>query len=157
MAWPGGKGGADRRGKPCYARAMKASRPAACCAILLAMFAMVEPIRAAQPASVSPARFARHPYTSALGAVWNYRSCGVHARAAPYRALEAAVAAAEAAARARGLGPLLERLRADYNALLAVSTMMPCVHGAAASLRDARRAVAAFQAWVAAQPPVAAQ
>jgi len=126
-------------------------------AILLALLAALEPSPAAQPAPAPapPARFAAHPYTSALGALWNYRSCGVHASAARYRALEAAVEAAEVAARAKGLGPELDRVRADYNAILAVSTMMACARGPVAALSGARRAVAAFQAWVAARPPAA--
>lgn len=125
-------------------------------AIIVALFALgADKAAAAQAAPAQPARFAAHPYTSALGAVWNYRSCGVHASAARYRALEAAVEAAEAAARAKGLGPELDRVRADYNAILAVSTMMACAHGPVGALRDARRAVAAFQAWVAARPPAA--
>ncbi len=103
-------------------------------------------------AGAFPARFAPHPYTSALGAVWNYQSCGVRARAAEVAALNAALQAGEAAARAKGLGPELERVRRDYQALLAVSTMMACTRGPATALASARRAVADFRRWVTAQP-----
>jgi hypothetical protein len=107
---------------------------------------------AMQPGGAPAARFAPHPYKSALGAVANYQSCGVRARAGRVAALNAALRAAETAARAKGLAPTLERLRQDYYALLAVSTMMACARGPAAALTGARRAVAAFRQWVAAQP-----
>jgi hypothetical protein len=58
----------------------------------------------------------------------------------------------EAAAEAKGLGPTLERLRREYQALLAVSTMMACFRGPRTALADARRALQAFRAWVAGQP-----
>ena len=107
------------------------------------------------PASVldPPAqRFAPHPYKSALGAVANYQSCGVHARAAAYREITAALRAIEAAAEAKGLAPTLERLRREYYELRAVSTMTACGGGARRALAGARRALAAFRTWVAEQP-----
>jgi hypothetical protein len=120
--------------------------------ILLAAGAAGQAMEVQSGAAGTPERFAPHPYKSALGAVANYRSCGVRARAGPAAALDAALRAGEAAARAKGLGPMLERLRQDYHALLAVSTMMACARGPAAALAGARRAVADFQRWVAAQP-----
>ena len=95
---------------------------------------------------------AGHPYKDTLGAVWNYGSCGVHARSAARDEIEAALRRIEAAAEAKGLGPTLERLRGEYQRLLAVSSIMPCPRGARVALADARRALAAFRAWVAAQP-----
>lgn len=110
----------------------------------------------AQPLASPPqpvhVRFASHPYTSAMGALANYQSCGVHVRAAAFAALDATFRESEAAARAKGLGPLLDELRRDYLALRAVSTMTACGGGPAAALRGAGTAVRAFQAWVAAQP-----
>ena len=107
------------------------------------------------PASVlePPAgRLAPHPYKSALGAVANYQSCGVHVRAAAARDVAAALRAIEAAAEAKGLGPTLERLRREYYELRAVSTMTACGGGARRALAGARRALDAFRVWVAAQP-----
>jgi hypothetical protein len=95
---------------------------------------------------------APHPYKSALGAVGNYQSCGVDARRTSYLVINAELRSIEAAAEAKGLGPTLARLRREYQALLAVSTMMACAHGPAAALAGARRALQAFRAWVAAQP-----
>jgi hypothetical protein len=97
-------------------------------------------------------RFAGHPYKSALGAVANYRSCGVHVRAGRFNALAAALRSTESLAGAKGLGAVLERLRRDYHDLLAVSTMAACGGGPAAALARARRSVAAFRTWVASQP-----
>jgi hypothetical protein len=91
-----------------------------------------------------------HPYRSALGAVANYQSCGASGRRAS--SLDADLRANEAAARAKGLGPELDRIRREYQAMLAVSDMMACVHGPRGALADARRALAAFRAWVNAQP-----
>src|SRR5436190_17814846 len=79
------------------------------------------PAPAGQPGPSHP-RFARHPFTSALDALTNYQSCGVDLRTAALARLDAAFRASEAAARAKGLGPLLDDLRRDYLALLAVST-----------------------------------
>ena len=106
----------------------------------------------AGPAAPSRVRFAAHPYTSALDALVNYQSCGVNARAAAYAGLDRAVRESEAAARAKGLGPLLDELRHDWQALLAVSTRVACGGGPVRALAGARAAVRAFQAWVAAQP-----
>src|SRR4051812_22978784 len=75
---------------------------------------------------VSP--LAPHPYKSALGAVGNYQSCGVNARRTPAAELDGELRSIEAAAEAKGLGPLLERLRREYQQLLAVSDMMACAH-----------------------------
>jgi hypothetical protein len=94
-----------------------------------------------------------HPYVSALSALANYQSCGYRARAAAFFALDRTLRESEAAARAKGLGPLLDELRRDWQAILAVSTRMACAGGPAAALAGARGAVRAFQAWVAAQPP----
>ena len=124
-------------------------------ALIAGMGAPAAAQRARLPASVlaPPAeRFAPHPYTSALGAVANYQSCGIHARAAAWRALERALRAGEADATLKGLGPTLERLRQDYYALRAVSSMTACGGGPRRALAFARRAVAAFRTWVAEQP-----
>ena len=131
---------------------MAFSRLRALALILLVSGGAGQAMAAQSGEAATPARFAPHPYKSALGAVANYLSCGVRARAGPAAALEAALRAGEAAAGAKGLGPTLERLRQDYYALLAVSTMMACARGPAAALAGARRAVADFQRWVAAQP-----
>jgi hypothetical protein len=93
-----------------------------------------------------------HPYKSAISAVANYGSCGIHADAALYSGLNAALRSLEAAAVAKGLGPTLERLRREYEALMAVADVMACAGGPAGALAEARGAVAAFRAWVEAQP-----
>src|SRR5258705_10039304 len=59
---------------------------------------------------------APHPYKSALGAVWNYQSCGVNARRAAYIEITTRLRSIEAAAEAKGLGPTLVRLRQEYQA-----------------------------------------
>ena len=100
----------------------------------------------------SPARLTNHPYTSALSGFANYLSCGARARAREARALERALHETEAAARAKGLGPEMERVKRDYLALLAVSSRMACARGPAAALAGARAAMRAFRAWVAAAP-----
>ena len=100
-------------------------------------------------------RFANHPYKTALGAMTNLQSCGsgMGAHGAAARALAEEMRGLEAMAAAKGLGPRLEQMRRDYLAILAVSTMVACPTGARRALADARRAVAAFRAWVEAQPP----
>ena len=109
---------------------------------------------AAGPASaLQPARAPDETsYRGALAGVWNYRSCGAGARAADYRALEGELQSIEALARSKGLGPTLERVREEYQRMLAVSSTMACAGGPASSLADARRAMAAFRAWVAQAP-----
>lgn len=129
--------------------------------IWLAFFgaAAAQPL-AAQPGGSAPAgesrpaaeRFASHPYKSALGALANYRSCGIRVRAARYNALATALRSIESLAAAKGLGATLARLRQDYYDLLAVSTMAACGGGPAAALARARRAVAEFRTWVAREP-----
>jgi len=107
------------------------------------------------PASVlaPPAqRFAAHPYKSALSAVANYQSCGVHARRGALVEITETLRSIEAAAVAKGLGPTLERLRQEYYELRAVSTMAACAWGPRRALAGARGALADFRAWVAAQP-----
>jgi len=89
-----------------------------------------------------------YSYRAALGALWNYRSCGVRARTATYRALAAELASIESLAWSKGLGPTLERVREEYNRLLAVATMRRCGGGPVAALARARRAMAAFRTWV---------
>ena len=127
-------------------------------AIALALFAAGTGVALAQPAPANQAgpthvRFAPHPFTSALDALTNYQSCGAHVRtAAAFAQVDRAFRASEAAARAKGLGSLLDELRRDYLALLAVSTRIACFGGPAAALAGARSAVRAFQAWVAVQP-----
>jgi hypothetical protein len=91
-------------------------------------------------------------YRRALGTLWNYQACGVRARRAAYRSLAAELAAIERLARSKGLGPTLERLREEYNHMLAISLIMPCAGGPAAALARARLAMPAFRAWVEAQP-----
>ena len=116
---------------------------------------LAQPVPSPPGAPAAPVRqTGSHPYKTALGAVANYGSCGVRARAAPYRALTAAMREIEAAAAARGLGPTLERLRQEYYQLLAISTMMACSRGPDRALADARAAVAAFRTWVAEQPDI---
>ncbi|MEA3013255.1 MAG: hypothetical protein QOD42_1800 [Sphingomonadales bacterium] len=132
--------------------------------ICLALFgaAAVQTL-AAQPGGSAPAgenrpaaeRFASHPYKSALGALANYRSCGVRVRAARYNALATALRSIESLAEAKGLAPTLSRLRQDYYDLLAVSTMAACGGGPAAASARARRAIADFRAWAAGQPDFA--
>jgi hypothetical protein len=114
---------------------------------------------AAQPGSAPPGeistpagRLASHPYKSALGALWNYRSCGSHARAAVYESLSAELRSIEASAVAKGLGPTLERLRQEYHALLSVASTMACAGGPRRALAHARGAIAAFRTWVESQP-----
>jgi ketosteroid isomerase-like protein len=89
-----------------------------------------------------------YSYRDALGGLWNYESCGVRARAVDYRALAAELRSIESLARSKGLGPTLERVREDYNRLLAVATMMGCAGGPVAALAGARRAMADFRTWV---------
>jgi ketosteroid isomerase-like protein len=112
---------------------------------------------AAQPhrAAAPPARtipLDESSYRSALGGLTNYQTCGVDAAA--LAGLNAQMHAIEAAARAKGLGPTIDRVRQDYLNLLAVSTMTACGGGPVAALADARRGIAAFQAWVAGAAPV---
>jgi hypothetical protein len=114
-----------------------------------------QPVAPSAGEAATPApRFAPHPYKSALAAVANYRGCGVRARAAPYQALTGEMRDIEAAAAAKGLGPTLERLRREHYELLSISTIMACVRGPIPALAEARRAVAAFRAWVAGQPDI---
>ena len=89
-----------------------------------------------------------------MGALANYQSCGVHARAAILAELNRSFGEIEAAARAKGLGPRLDELRRRYEAMLAVADIAACGGGPAAALAGARASVHAFQVWVAAQPPV---
>lgn len=104
--------------------------------------------RPAPPVVEMPAHMDEYSYRDALGAVWGYQSCGARASAATYRALGARLHEIEEMARAKGLGPTLDRVREEYNRLLAVSTMMPCARGPIAGLAGARRALAAFDWWV---------
>jgi hypothetical protein len=135
-------------------------RPGTFVGLALAFFASgAGTALAMQPAGapanqVSPPaeRWASHPYKAALGAVANYQSCGVRARRAMVNPPTAALRSLEAAALAKGLGPTLERLRREYEALMAVSDVMACAGGPVRALAEARRALAAFRAWVEAQP-----
>jgi hypothetical protein len=105
------------------------------------------------PAGPRPAAsFNEYSYSGALGGLWNYQSCGVRARAADYQALAAELRSIESLARSKGLGPTLERVRDEYNRLLAVSTMTACAGGSAAALAGARQAMAAFRTWVEGAP-----
>lgn len=97
-------------------------------------------------------RFANHPYKSAMGAVANYGSCGYRTRPADYQALAAELQSIETRARAKGLGPTLERLHREYMFLLSVSTMVMCTTGPADALRGAHRTLDTFRTWVAEQP-----
>jgi len=71
---------------------------------------------------------------------------------APEPATDERASASEADATLKGLGATLERLRQDYYALRAVSSTTACAGGPRRALAYARRAVAAFRAWVAEQP-----
>ena len=106
----------------------------------------------AGPVAAQARHLDEYSYRGALGGLWNYQSCGVHARVTEIRALTAELHAIESRARPKGLGPTLERVREEYNRLLAVSTMTACGGGPVAALADARRAMAAFRAWVAQMP-----
>lgn len=114
------------------------------------------PLLAAQPrAPAGPAPAGRsdeYSYRGALGALWNYRSCGVRARAADYQALAAELGSIESLARSKGLGPTLERVRDEYNRILAVSILAGCGGGPVAALAGARRAMAAFRTWAEGAP-----
>jgi hypothetical protein len=128
--------------------------------IALALFgAGAGQILAAQPDNAPAPRIrtfaeraAPHPYKSALGSLWNYHSCGYRMRPAIYEALAAELRSTEARAAAKGLGPLLEQLRSDYQDLLAHSDMLVCAWGPARALTGARVTIAAFRTWVARQP-----
>lgn len=125
--------------------------PAVIALILLAAGAgrplAAQPARA--PAQASPSGQAdEYSYRGALGALWNYRSCGVRARAADFQALAAELRSIESLARSKGLGPTLQMLRDRYDRLLAVATMMGCASGPVPALARARRAMAAFRTWV---------
>jgi hypothetical protein len=124
--------------------------------IALALFASgIGHALAAQPGH-APAPPARHldeyTYQRALSAVWNFQSCGTRGRPAAHAALDAELQSLEAMARAKGLGPLLERVRSEYQRMLSVALIMPCAGGPAAALARAHQALAAFRAWVAAKP-----
>lgn len=94
-------------------------------------------------------------YTDALGGVWAYRGCGVRARPAILLELEGELQRLEAAAAAKGLGPLLERVRRRYREILSVELQRGCggvPDPVRDALRRARAGLAAFRAWVEAQP-----
>jgi ketosteroid isomerase-like protein len=120
-------------------------------ALALALLAAGAPLAAqprAAPAAPRPAGLPdEYSYRGALGGLWNYRSCGVHARAADYQALAAELRSIESLARSKGLGPTLERVRDEYNRQLAISLLMPCGGGPVAALAGARRAMAVFRTW----------
>jgi hypothetical protein len=122
---------------------------------VLAVFS-AGPVLAAQPGGAPagpPAGvWTSHPYKSAISAVANYGSCGIRADAALYNGLNAELRSLEAAAVAKGLGPTLERLRREYEALMAVADVMACAGGPVRALAEARGAVATFRAWVEARP-----
>jgi hypothetical protein len=88
-------------------------------------------------------------YEGALDGLMNVQTCRVHADGGAIAALDAQLHAIEAAARAKGLGPTLDRVRERWQAMLAIESRMACGGGPAAALAGARRGVAAFQAWVA--------
>ena len=118
-----------------------------------AMAPATQPARVPATAIAPPAGpLSSHPYKSALGAVANYQSCGVHARRAALVEVTEALRSIEAAAMAKGLGPTLERLRQEYYQLRAVATMAACAGKPRRALAGARGALADFRAWVAAQP-----
>ena len=126
-------------------------------ALLLLAAGAGQPL-AAQPAGAPAAprqagRSDEYSYRDALGGLWNYESCGVRARAADYRELAAELRSIESLARSKGLGPTLERVREEYNRLLAVSIMMGCAGGPVAALAGARRGMAAFRTWAQEAPP----
>lgn len=92
-------------------------------------------------------------YRSALAGLASYQSCGRDA--AQLAALSAQLRSIEAAARAKGLGPRLDRVRQHYMDMLAVSIMRAaCERGPVPPLVQARRTMADFQAWVAGAAPV---
>ncbi|MGE3150983.1 MAG: hypothetical protein AB7K04_18200 [Pseudorhodoplanes sp.] len=110
---------------------------------------------AAQPGAAPPEAPRAVPvdeqsYLAAQGDLRNYQSCGTRARRATYQALAEELQSIESLARSKGLGPTLERVVAERNRILAISSMMvrPCVGGPVAALAGARRAMAAFRTWV---------
>ena len=93
-------------------------------------------------------------YRAALAGLAHYQTCGRDA--AQLAALTAVFHSIEAAGRAKGLGPTLDRVRQQYMDLLAVSTMrVACGADRATALVQARRTMADFQAWVASAATVA--
>ena len=93
-----------------------------------------------------------HPYVAALDGLGNYQGCGARARAAQVSALAREFGSIEASAMAKGLGPLIDRLRRNRDRRLSVSSMVACTRGPVAARAAARRAMAAFRAWVAGVP-----
>ena len=135
---------------------MRLTSPRARFAIALALSAGgIGQAMAAQPghAPAPPAvHLDEYSYERALSGVWNFQSCGTRGRPADHAALAAELQSLESMARAKGLGPVLERVRSEYQRLLSVALIMPCAGGPAAALARAHVALSAFRAWVAAQP-----
>jgi hypothetical protein len=129
---------------------MTLSRTYLCIGAALAIFAArTGQATGGQTGRAAPVGYTNHAYTSALAAFANYQSCGTRARAREVDRLGTALRAAEGAARAKGLGPELDRVKRDYLALLAVSTMTACARGPVTALNGARGAIRAFGTWVA--------
>lgn len=116
--------------------------------------AAAQHVRAPLP---SPLHADEWSYTDALGGVWAYRQCGYRARPAALLELNGEQQRLEAEAAAKGLGPLLERVRRRYQEILAFALLRGCggePHPVRAALVRARAGLAAFRAWVEAQPSV---
>jgi ketosteroid isomerase-like protein len=106
-----------------------------------------------RPAPAMPAD--AHAYIAATEAVANYRTCNLRrGGAGTLQALEAELAAIESLARAKGLGPVLERVREEHVRMLAVSSRMfvQCAGGPEGALMGARQALAAFRSWAERMP-----
>lgn len=96
-----------------------------------------------------------HSYIAAQEAVENFRTCNIRrGRAGELQALAAELAAIESLARAKGLGPVLERVREEHLRMLAVSSRMwvACAGGPDGALAAARQALAAFRTWAERMP-----
>lgn len=93
-----------------------------------------------------------HPYTSALGALANYRSCGRRARAADVDGFAGLLRRIESRAAEQGLALMLGRLRRDHDDILAVSTMAACGGGPEAAREELNQSLWILESWVTDQP-----
>ncbi|MBV9883900.1 MAG: nuclear transport factor 2 family protein [Sphingomonadaceae bacterium] len=133
---------------------MHGQRPGTRLALALALLAAAGAPAAAQrggQARQLPAVAAdEHAYVAAMEALENYRTCNVRrGRAGELQALAAELAAIESLARAKGLGPVLQRVQEEHLRMLAVTSRMwvACAGGPEGALAAARQALAAFRTW----------